>query len=158
MKTKEKKIPSLVKNRFKSHAFVIPSIVTSVGIFCGFLAVLSSLNGNLDYAVRCIALAFILDGLDGRIARRLNATSDFGRELDSLSDLVAFGIAPAVLIYVWAFQPLAGDFGVLITFAYLVCGATRLARFNVRESNETKENKKSFEGLPIQLEQQPWLH
>ena len=144
-----KKIPSLVKDRFKNHAFIIPSLVTATGIFCGFLAVLSALNGQLRYATGCIALSFFLDGLDGRIARRLNATSDFGRELDSLSDLVAFGMAPAVLVYVWAFQPAAGDFGVLVTFAYLVCGASRLARFNVREQNPVPNASRSFEGLPI---------
>jgi CDP-diacylglycerol--serine O-phosphatidyltransferase len=124
--------------------FLVPSTVTVIGIFCGFLSLMSSMKGNFAQATVYIAIAFVLDGLDGRIARRLNATSPFGREFDSLSDVVAFGVAPAVLVYTWGFNRIADEFGILIAFVYLVCGATRLARFNV-----DTEARKHFQGLPI---------
>ncbi len=133
-----------MRDRFQGKAFLIPSFVTVIGIFCGFLAILSSLQGKFDYAAKCILIAIVLDGLDGRIARRLNATSAFGREFDSLSDMVAFGVAPAVLVYSWAFASQIDQFGILVSFALVVCGATRLARFNIMT-----EYRKHFSGLPI---------
>ncbi len=117
-----------------------------VGTFCGFLAIVSAIQGHFEYAVKCIGLAFILDGLDGRVARRLNATSAFGREFDSLSDVIAFGVAPGVLVYCWGFRASADEIGVLASFFYTVCGAARLARFNITTSDEVKT---SFTGLPI---------
>ncbi len=138
----------LVREKLRGKTFLIPSFVTVVGIFCGFLAIISSLKGNYENASKYIALSIILDGLDGRIARRLNATSAFGREFDSLSDLVAFGVAPALLAYLWAFGTVADDFGVVVGFLYVVCGATRLARFNVMETNGEPQAK-HFLGLPI---------
>jgi CDP-diacylglycerol---serine O-phosphatidyltransferase len=136
--------PKLVSSRFQGKLFLVPTFITVLSIFSGFLAILMSLKGNFEYATQCIAIAFILDGLDGRVARRLNATSSFGKEFDSLSDLVAFGVAPAVLMYGWAFGSVADEFGILISFALVVCGATRLARFNIMP-----ETGKHFVGLPI---------
>lgn len=138
--------PRLVKSKLQEKLFVIPSFITVVASFCGFLAVVSAVRGNFEYAAKAIGVAMLLDGLDGRVARRLNATSEFGKEFDSLSDVIAFGVAPAILIYHWAFVPVADEFGLLISFLFMVCGAIRLARFNVRAG---KESKSSFEGLPI---------
>jgi CDP-diacylglycerol--serine O-phosphatidyltransferase len=138
--------PKLLRGRFQEKVFLIPSLITVLGLFSGFLALISSMKGNFDYAAKCIAIAIILDGLDGRVARRLNATSDFGKELDSLSDVIAFGVAPAVMVYLWAFNSMADEFGVLVSFLYVACGAARLARFNIDTSNEAK---KHFVGLPI---------
>ncbi|OVE80112.1 CDP-diacylglycerol--serine O-phosphatidyltransferase [bacterium J17] len=125
--------------------FLIPSCITVTAIFCGFLAIISAFNGRFEYAAKCIVLAIILDGLDGRVARRLNATSDFGREFDSLSDVISFGVAPAALMYVWAFKSGPDEFGVLVAFFFVVCGATRLARFNITTSDEPAGH---FQGLP----------
>lgn len=125
---------------------LIPSFITLIGIFCGFVAIVSAFKGNFDYATKCIAVAFLLDGLDGRVARRLNATSAFGREFDSLSDCVSFGVAPAILAYTWGFSANADEFGLLVAFLFVACGAARLARFNISTSSEVK---KHFVGLPI---------
>lgn len=135
-----------VRNKLHGRTFLIPSCITVVGTFCGFLAIISALQGNFQYATKCIALAFVLDGLDGRVARRLNATSAFGREFDSLSDAIAFGVAPAVLVYCWGFRSLADEMGVLVAFFFVICGAARLARFNIMATDEVKT---SFTGLPI---------
>ncbi len=141
--------PQLIRERFQTKLFLIPSFVTVGGIFCGFLAILTSVKGEAShfiYAAQCIGWAFILDGVDGRVARSLNATSAFGREFDSLSDVISFGVAPAVLVYNWGLRNTADEFGILVGFVYLVCGAARLARFNV---TTTDEPKSSFTGLPI---------
>lgn len=135
-----------VREKLYGRTFLIPSAITVVGTFCGFLAIISALQGNFQYATKCIALAFIIDGLDGRVARRLNATSAFGREFDSLSDVIAFGVAPAILVYCWGFRALADETGVLVSFFYVICGAARLARFNIMATGEVKS---SFTGLPI---------
>jgi CDP-diacylglycerol--serine O-phosphatidyltransferase len=123
--------------------YVIPNAVTVGNMFCGFLAILYATSGRFEKAIIAILIAILLDGLDGRVARRLNATSKFGIEYDSFSDVVSFGIAPAVLIYYWAFHHIADDFGVIVTFFYGVCAASRLARFNI-----STENLKNFVGLP----------
>ncbi len=132
-------------------AYVLPSLFTSGNIFLGFLAIMRALQGALfahsgnygangDFAVaaKAIGVAVVLDGLDGRIARMTHTTSDFGRELDSLADVITFGIAPAVLAFAWGVQfALTGGFlpdhraGYFICFLFLVCGAARLARFNI---------------------------
>jgi CDP-diacylglycerol--serine O-phosphatidyltransferase len=138
--------PKLVKSKLQGSVFVIPSLITIIGLFCGFLALISAMKGNFTYAIKCIALSFILDGLDGRVARKLNATSDFGKEIDSLSDIVAFGVAPAVLLYNWGLSRVADEFGILIAFLFVACGALRLARFNIIQSDS---GKKHFDGLPI---------
>ncbi len=123
--------------------YAIPNAVTVGNMFCGFIAIMYASSGRLEKAVIAILIAILLDGLDGRVARRLNATSKFGVEFDSFSDVVSFGIAPAVMMFHWAFQKSADELGVAITFLYALCAASRLARFNI-----SSENLKSFSGLP----------
>jgi CDP-diacylglycerol--serine O-phosphatidyltransferase len=137
--------PKMLRNRLKGKVFIVPSMITMIGIFCAFLSIVKTFAGQFTYASVCIGIAIIVDGLDGRVARRLNATSAFGREFDSLSDVIAFGVAPAALMYSWAFSNAADEFGILVSFIYVVCGATRLARFNI----STSDSKGSFVGLPI---------
>lgn len=133
-----------VRDKIRSKTILIPSLITMCGIFCGFLAIVSAFNGKFAYAAKCVLLAIILDGLDGRAARRLNAVTAFGKEFDSLSDLVAFGVAPGILVYSWALSQVADEIGLLASFLYVVCCATRLARFNI----DTEGGLKSFTGLP----------
>jgi CDP-diacylglycerol--serine O-phosphatidyltransferase len=135
-----------IRRKLHGKSFVVPSLITMVAIFCGFLAIASAIRGEFVYAARCVLIAIILDGLDGRVARRLNATSAFGREFDSLSDVISFGVAPAILTYIWAFSKEADEFGLLVSFLFLVCSATRLARFNVVAIE--KDTTGGFTGLP----------
>jgi CDP-diacylglycerol---serine O-phosphatidyltransferase len=125
--------------------YLIPNAVTVGNMFCGFLATVYATSGRFEKAAIAIAIAILLDGMDGQVARKLNATSKFGVEFDSFSDLISFGLAPAFLVYHWAFhQQLRGDdFGVFVAFLYVVCAATRLARFNVTQSSLS-----NFIGLP----------
>ena len=123
--------------------YAVPNAVTIGNMFCGFLAIMYASSGRLEKAVIAVLIAALLDGLDGRVARRLNATSKFGIEFDSFSDVVSFGLAPAVMMYHWVFQARADEFGVAVTFFYALCAASRLARFNI-----SAENLKSFTGLP----------
>ena len=132
-----------IKELLYRRRYAIPNAVTVGNMFCGFLAILYASSERFDKAVIAILIAILLDGLDGRVARKLNATSKFGIEFDSFSDLVSFGIAPAVLTYHWAFNDLANEFGVAIAFFFALCSASRLARFNI-----SAENLKSFTGLP----------
>ncbi|MGI6524752.1 MAG: CDP-diacylglycerol--serine O-phosphatidyltransferase [Bdellovibrionota bacterium] len=123
--------------------YVLPNAVTVGNMFFGFLAIIYATSGRFDKATLAIIAAIIFDGFDGRVARRFNATSRFGLEFDSLADLVSFGVAPAILMYQWCFQKMADEFGVLVCFIYCVGAASRLARFNVTETN-----LRAFEGLP----------
>ncbi|GAB4241615.1 MAG: CDP-diacylglycerol--serine O-phosphatidyltransferase [Acidobacteriota bacterium] len=123
--------------------YLIPSLFTVGNIFAGFFAVISVLQGNFEHAAVAIGLAVVLDGLDGRIARMTGATSEFGLQLDSLADVISFGIAPSILIYSWGFGEL-GNFARLSAFVFLICGAMRLARFNIQV-----EELRYFVGLPI---------
>ena len=132
-----------LKERLYRRRYLVPNAVTVGNMFCGFLAIMYSSSGRLEKAVLVVLLAILLDGLDGRVARRLNATSRFGVEFDSFSDLVSFGIAPAVMMYHWEFQQSADEFGVAVSFLFALCAASRLARFNI-----AAENLKSFAGLP----------
>ena len=132
-----------IKERLYRRRYVIPNAVTVGNMFCGFLSIIYASSGRFEKAAFAIIFALLLDGLDGRVARKLNATSKFGVEFDSFSDLISFGIAPAILIYNWAFKVQADEFGVLVTFIYAICAASRLARFNIMQ-----ENLKSFLGLP----------
>lgn len=131
-----------LKERLYQRRYVVPNAVTVGNLFCGFLAIIYSSTDRFEKAVIAIIVAILLDGLDGRVARRLNATSKFGVEFDSFSDLVSFGVAPALLVYYWGFQLLADEFGVFLAFVYALCAACRLARFNISE-----ENLAGFEGL-----------
>jgi CDP-diacylglycerol--serine O-phosphatidyltransferase len=132
-----------LKEALYRRRYLVPNLVTLGNLFCGFLTIIYATSGRFGNAVIAIAIAILLDGIDGRIARRLNATSQFGLEFDSFSDLVSFGVAPAILVYQWAFLPLADEFGVFITFVFAVCAASRLARFNI-----ASENLQHFIGLP----------
>ncbi|HYA35530.1 MAG TPA: CDP-diacylglycerol--serine O-phosphatidyltransferase [Candidatus Binataceae bacterium] len=125
--------------------FLIPVTITSLGLLSGFYSLVSSVNGHFELAAVMIAVAFICDGLDGRIARASRTASEFGVEYDSLSDVVAFGVAPAALAYCWALKS-AGPIGIVATGLYVVCGALRLARFNVQIETTAKNR---FVGLPI---------
>jgi CDP-diacylglycerol--serine O-phosphatidyltransferase len=125
--------------------YLLPNTLTLCGMFCGFYAILASFKGHYVYSAWAILIANIFDGLDGWVARVTHSTTKFGIELDSLSDLVAFGIAPAVLIYSWALQPF-GRIGWGAAFLFIICGALRLARFNVQMGSA---ESKTFTGLPI---------
>jgi CDP-diacylglycerol--serine O-phosphatidyltransferase len=125
--------------------FILPNLFTSASTFSGFFAIISSIEGRYEAAAIAIIIAAVFDGLDGRIARFTKTTSHFGTEYDSLSDLVSFGVAPAILAFLWALKPF-GRLGWLAAFMYLICGALRLARFNVEKSSEQTSY---FKGLPI---------
>jgi CDP-diacylglycerol--serine O-phosphatidyltransferase len=125
--------------------FLLPVTITSLGLLSGFYSIVSSINGHFEVAAVMIAIAFVCDGLDGRVARASRTSSEFGVEYDSLSDVVAFGVAPACLAYTWALKPLNG-IGIVIAGMFVVCGALRLARFNIQ--TETVD-KSRFVGLPI---------
>jgi len=125
--------------------YVLPNTLTLCSMLLGFYSILSSLKGNYEHAAGAILFATIFDGLDGWVARLTNSTTKFGIELDSLSDLVSFGVAPAVMMYNWALAPF-GRIGWAAAFWFMACGALRLARYNVQMG--TTESK-SFTGMPI---------
>lgn len=133
------------EERPKKGIYLLPNTLTLCGMFCGFFAIMSAINGNFLYASWAILLANIFDGLDGWIARLTNTSTRFGIELDSLSDLVAFGVAPAVVIYKWALMPF-GRLGWAAAFLFVACGALRLARFNIQTG---APGSKAFKGMPI---------
>jgi CDP-diacylglycerol--serine O-phosphatidyltransferase len=139
---------------------IIPSLFTIGNIFCGYFSVVSSYRGNYDAAAIAIGVGWILDGLDGRIARLTKTTSEFGVELDSLADVLTFGIAPALLAFSWGlggFEGIPGEItghvqtlGWIATFAFVICGALRLARFNIQSRKPTETSgKRYFVGLAI---------
>ena len=117
------------KVRRRRGIYILPNIFTSFNIFCGFYAVISSINGRFSAAAISIIIAIVFDALDGKIARATNTTSKFGVEYDSLADLISFGLAPGLMMYLWALKPM-GRIGWLAAFLFMVCGALRLARFN----------------------------
>ena len=133
-----------VRVRFRRGAS-LPSVLTSVNLFFGLVSLLKSINGEFSLAAIFIAVAIVLDGLDGLVARLTGTASDFGRELDSLSDLISFGVAPSVLAYCWALSTL-GRPGMVAAFGFVLCGALRLARFNIQASTA---DRRHFIGLPI---------
>jgi CDP-diacylglycerol--serine O-phosphatidyltransferase len=111
--------------------YLIPNSITTAALLSGFYSIIASTNGEYDKAIYAIFLAALLDGLDGRAARFLNAQSPFGEQFDSLSDMLSFGVAPAILVYSWALAPL-GRIGLACAFIFTACAAFRLARFNVQ--------------------------
>ena len=133
------------RKKFRKGVYLLPNLITSASLFGGFYAIIASLDGKFEYAAIAIIISGILDGLDGRVARLTGSSSKFGVEYDSLADVIAFGLAPGVLIFTWALRPF-GRYGWLAAFLYVVCGALRLARFNVQIT--TIESKR-FNGLPI---------
>jgi CDP-diacylglycerol---serine O-phosphatidyltransferase len=169
--------PNSPDRRPRRAAYALPTLFTAGNALLGFLAILKSFQGALlaasgqlghsphfEVAAKAIGIAVFLDGLDGRIARMTNTTSDFGREMDSLADVITFGVAPAVLAVAWGVQFVDGtmetfvgdhlrQMGYFIAFLFLLCGAVRLARFNVQKNpvpkNPGKPDRKYFVGLPI---------
>jgi CDP-diacylglycerol--serine O-phosphatidyltransferase len=169
--------PNSPDRRPRRAAYALPTLFTAGNIFLGFLAILRSFRGSMAaasgsaggpehfaIAAKAIGAAVFLDGLDGRIARMTNTTSDFGREMDSLADVISFGIAPAVLAYAWGVQFISTSippgvreqisrFGTFAAFLFLLCGAARLARFNIQKNpvpkNPGRPDRKYFVGLPI---------
>lgn len=131
--------------RFRRGAAILPSLFTTGNLFLGFWAVILSFHGNYEKAAPLIFGAIVLDLLDGRIARLTNTTSEFGGELDSLADVISFGVAPAVLAYAWGFSTLP-RVGWLVAFLFVMCGTLRLARFNVQKH---VVDGRYFVGLPI---------
>jgi len=130
--------------RLRRGIYLLPTMFTVGNLFCGFFSLVRTFRGEFDQAAVLIIVAAVLDGIDGRIARLTGTVSPFGREFDSLADIVSFGIAPALLVYHWALLPL-GRIGWLVAFLYVVCAAMRLARFNIRSS---QADRRYFTGLP----------
>jgi len=124
--------------------YLLPSILTTFGMFAGFYSIIASINGDFTVAAISIMIAMMWDTLDGRVARLTNTQSDFGGEYDSLADLVSFGVAPALLVYEWSLSDL-GRIGWLAAFIFLACAALRLARFNTQVGIL---DKRYFQGLP----------
>ncbi len=164
-------LPMPARPRRRSRGiFILPSVFTSGNIAAGFFAITQALQGSalepqhFDYAALAIGFAIPFDTIDGRIARMTDTTSDFGKELDSLADVITFGVAPCLLAYCWGFQALphtlAGhtrhrliDLGAVLCFSFLLCGAARLARFNSmgtpKPKNPGRPGRKYFVGMPI---------
>lgn len=161
-----------LRRNWRKGVFVLPSLITTANIFCGFYSILESLAGGQAFSTGDMALAAerfnraaisigfaaLFDLLDGRIARMTNTTSEFGIELDSIADIVSFGVAPAVLAYTWGYGhiPQLNKLAWAASFLFLICGALRLARFNVqaRQPNpnlppKNPKEKKAFVGMPI---------
>ncbi len=157
------------RGRFRRGIYLLPSLFTVGSLVCGYVAILDTLKATglegeaarmaFDAAAKLIGWAVVFDGLDGRIARLTNSSSDFGREFDSLADVITFGVAPAFLAYAWGVRPMQEifgttlvqhlrDAGLVVTFAFVICGAARLARFNV-DTGKPASDKRSFVGLPI---------
>jgi len=124
--------------------YLLPNLFTSASLFAGFYAIVQAMNGRFEHSAVAIFIAMVLDGLDGRVARLTNTQSTFGAEYDSLSDMVSFGVAPALVLYVWALQPM-GKLGWIAAFIYCSCAALRLARFNTKLD---EGDKRYFQGLP----------
>jgi CDP-diacylglycerol--serine O-phosphatidyltransferase len=124
--------------------YFLPNLFTTMALFAGFYAILSAVNGKFETAAMAIFAAMLLDGVDGRVARLTNSQSAFGAEYDSLSDMVSFGLAPALVIFIWALSDL-GKFGWLAAFIFTASAALRLARFNTQVGIA---DKKYFQGLP----------
>lgn len=123
--------------------YFLPNLITTAALYFAFFAIVQSTKGNFELSASAVFAAMVLDALDGRVARLTKTTSDFGAEYDSLSDMVAFGLAPALLVYDWALYSM-NRLGWLVVFIYVACTALRLARFNIR----TVMDKRYFQGLP----------
>jgi CDP-diacylglycerol--serine O-phosphatidyltransferase len=134
----------IVVRKRRKGIYILPNLFTIAALFGGFYAVVMAMNGRFDQAAVGIFWAMVLDSLDGRVARMTNTQSAFGEQMDSLSDMVSFGAAPALVAYEWALKGL-GQWGWVSAFVYCACAALRLARFNV---NTTVVDKRYFQGLP----------
>jgi len=132
------------RRRLGRTVFILPSLFTVGNIFCGYFAILATMHANYDQAAQAIGIAIILDMLDGRIARLTNSATGFGLQLDSLADVISFGVAPSILALFWGLSSLDNRLGWIAGFTFAICGAMRLARFNVQAGH-----LKHFVGLPI---------
>ncbi len=158
------------KHRFRKGIYIVPSLFTSANIAAGYYALMQAMQGtaadpwHFDHAAKAIGIAVLFDSLDGFIARMTKTSSDFGRELDSLADVITFGVAPALLAFLWGFQALPQmalpeprarlvQLGTIASFLFLISGASRLARFNIQvnpqPSNPGRPDRKYFVGMPI---------
>ena len=126
---------------------ILPNTLTLIGVCVGLTSINFALNGNYKLSIVAILFAAIMDGLDGRIARLIKGTSKVGKELDSLTDVISFGFAPAFIMYFWQLNSL-GKVGWLISLIYVVCVALRLARFNINSGGDTSWRDNFFEGVP----------
>lgn len=133
------------KLKIEKGKYLLPSLMTTANIFCGFYGIIAAINGLFYQASFAVLIAAVFDFFDGKIARWTNSTSTFGIEYDSLADLLSFGVAPGLILYAWALQPM-GKVGWLATFFFIIGGALRLARFNAQTGQNSSFD---FTGLPI---------
>jgi len=131
----------------KNARVILPNMLTLIGVCIGLTSIRFALDGKFEFAIIAIIFAALIDGLDGRIARLIKATSKVGKELDSLTDMISFGVAPAFIMYFWKLNTL-GRFGWLVCLIYVICVALRLARFNVNSNQEPSWRDNFFEGVP----------
>lgn len=136
--------PPIIPRKRRKGIYILPNLFTLAALFGGFYAIVMAINGRFDQAAIGVFCAMVLDSLDGRVARMTNTQSAFGEQMDSLSDMVSFGAAPALIAYVWTLTSL-GRWGWIGAFVYCSCAALRLARFNV---NTAVVDKRFFQGLP----------
>ena len=137
----------LVTDKKNNARVILPNMLTLIGVCIGLSSIRFALDGKFEFAVIAIILAAIIDGLDGRIARLIKGTSKVGKELDSLTDMISFGVAPAFIMYFWKLNTL-GRFGWLLCLIYVICVALRLARFNVNTGQAPSWKDNFFEGVP----------
>ena len=131
----------------KSARMILPNMLTLIGVCIGLTSIRFALDGRYEFAIIAIIFAALIDGLDGRIARLIKGTSKVGKELDSLTDMISFGVAPAFIMYFWKLNTLE-RFGWLLCLVYVICVALRLARFNINSNNESSWRDNFFEGVP----------
>ena len=131
----------------KSARVILPNMLTLIGVCIGLTSIRFALDGKFEFAIIAILFAALIDGLDGRIARLIKGTSKVGKELDSLTDMISFGVAPAFIMYFWKLNTL-GRFGWLLCLIYVICVALRLARFNISSNQEPSWKDNFFEGVP----------
>ena len=131
----------------KRARMILPNMLTLIGVCIGLTSIRFALDGRFELAIIAILFAALIDGLDGRIARLIRGTSKVGKELDSLTDMISFGVAPAFIMYFWKLNTL-GRFGWLLCLVYVICVALRLARFNINSNQEPSWRDNFFEGVP----------
>jgi len=146
----ERKSPEVGRAGLRKGIYLLPNLVTTGALFAGFYSVIAAIDGNFVASAWAIYIAMFLDGIDGRVARMTSTASDFGKEFDSLADMVSFGIAPAIVTYQWGVERISeygaawGRLGWLAAFLYVAAAAFRLARFN---TNAARQDKRFFQGL-----------
>ena len=131
----------------KNARVILPNMLTLIGVCIGLTSIRFALDGKFEFAIIAVIFAALIDGLDGRIARLIKGTSKVGKELDSLTDMISFGVAPAFIMYFWKLNTL-GRFGWLVCLIYVICVALRLARFNVNSNQDPSWRDNFFEGVP----------